>query len=153
MELARARREREAIEESDSESTSSLSSDSGIDGGRGVVTNRLVRTPTISPKRSSTIVVNPRLSITTPEVAAKVLFPVGPPRTMKIPEREIGRRLGRICGDITHGDKVQEKRETSIGWDMMVRHGGSVAPEPGRRINKVSPIVSFPISVVVFSGI
>lgn len=149
MELARARREREASEESDSESTSSLSSDNVNDGGRDTVTNRLTRTPPISPNRPSTIVVNPRLSITTPEAAAKVLFPVGRRTARKIADRDNVRKLTRFCGDAVDGDKGQEKRETSIGWDVLFRHGGSVSPAPGRRISKVSPIVTLKMSVVV----
>lgn len=149
IELAKARREREAIEESDSESnsesTSSLSSENDI-GGRndgGTETSRLVTRPTVPCSRSCVVSVNPRISIARPEVAAEVLFPISGQTTTKIPDQDVGRKLTRFRG-VVYGGDGRGKQKTSIGWGVMGRDGGGVVPVPGRSIHKVSSIACDP---------
>lgn len=139
-ELAKLRRQRESIEESDSISSMSESDNySDGRGGEGVATNRLARIPTVSTPRPAGAV-SPRPTVKAPDTTGESLCPLSRHAVTKTPDGDVERSLTRI-GGIVDGDDDRAKGEESTGWDGRVCHRGGIAPEPARSIHKAWPTV------------
>lgn len=128
VEIAKARQEREAIEASESDSTSSLSQSGGGGAERRAqaakrltgVSNlsppramqRLARSSTLSPPRSD-FGVSPRLTINTQNLSREIIFEANTPRvSVKAPHGE--GKGGRLQPDVHRGNGGRESTRHCI---------------------------------------